>query len=166
MSTASASLPAAPPVLIGTMPRVRQDESFTFHDFVSIFNPLQHIPVVSTLYRAITGDTIKPFERIVGDTLYGGWEGCVSSVANLVYENETGKDFGDTVLAFVEHHVLGQAEPTEVASAAPATPDSQAGVLATTTTSTQPQADAGLRALLAYSRSGNTSAPLGTGVAL
>src|ERR1700722_14980046 len=75
---------------------------FSFHNLVSIFNPLQHIPVVSTLYRALTGDTIGPLERVAGDTLYGGWMGLASSVANLVFEKETGKDFGDSVLAFVE----------------------------------------------------------------
>lgn len=78
------------------------DSSFSFHDLISIVNPLQHIPVVSTLYRAITGDTIKPLERIAGDTLYGGAWGFVSSVANLAFKDLTGKDFGDTALALVE----------------------------------------------------------------
>lgn len=80
----------------------REDGGFSFHDLLSVVNPLQHIPIVSTLYRAITGDTIKPLARVAGDTLYGGWMGCVSSVANIVFEKETGKDFGDTVLAFLE----------------------------------------------------------------
>ena len=35
-------------------------DGFTFLDMLDIINPLQHIPVVSTLYRAITGDTIEP----------------------------------------------------------------------------------------------------------
>jgi hypothetical protein len=78
------------------------DGEFSFHDLVSIVNPLQHFPVVSTLYRKFTGDTIKPLERVAGDTLYGGWMGFVSSVANLVFEKATGKDFGDTVLALVD----------------------------------------------------------------
>lgn len=85
---------------------------FSFHNLVSIFNPLQHIPVVSTVYRALTGDTIGPLERVAGDTLYGGWMGLASSVANLVFEKETGKDFGNSVLAFVEKGDL----PTLVAS--------------------------------------------------
>ena len=37
---------------------------FTFHDFLSIINPLQHLPVISTIYRAITGDTIGVPEKI------------------------------------------------------------------------------------------------------
>ena len=78
------------------------DGDFSFHDLISIVNPLQHIPIVSTLYRAVTGDSIKPLERIAGDTLYGGAWGFVSSVANLAFKDLTGKDFGETALALVE----------------------------------------------------------------
>lgn len=85
----------------GSPPSTGDEDGFTFHDLVSIVNPLQHFPVVSTLYRKFTGDMIKPFERVAGDTLYGGWMGLASSVANLVFEKETGKDFGDTVLALI-----------------------------------------------------------------
>jgi hypothetical protein len=78
------------------------DDDFSFQDLLSIVNPLQHIPVVSTLYRSLTGDSIKPLERIVGDTLYGGTIGFASGVANVVFEKVTGKDFGATALAFLE----------------------------------------------------------------
>jgi hypothetical protein len=104
------------------------DWDFSFHDLVSIVNPLQHIPVVSTLYRKLTGDTIKPLERIAGDTLYGGWMGLVSSVANLVFEKETGKDFGDTVLAFLQGDSVSNpaATPAPTADKAAATQGSAA----------------------------------------
>lgn len=75
---------------------------FSFHDLLSIVNPLQHVPIVATLYRAVTGDTIKPLERIAGDTLYGGVWGFISSVANVAFQEITGKDFGDTALALLE----------------------------------------------------------------
>ena len=45
---------------------------FSFHDLLSIINPLQHLPVIGTLYRAITGDKIGAIEKVAGDTLYGG----------------------------------------------------------------------------------------------
>ena len=35
-------------------------DGFTFFDFLDVINPLQHIPVVSTLYRSLTGDEIDP----------------------------------------------------------------------------------------------------------
>ena len=77
------------------------EDGFDFKDVLDIVNPLQHLPVVGTLYRALTDDTLAPGPRILGGTLFGGIAGFVSSIANAVYENETGKDFGDTALALV-----------------------------------------------------------------
>jgi len=72
----------------------------SFGDFLDIINPLQHIPLVSTLYREITGDEIGPHARILGDTLFGGPTGFLSSVANVLYQEITGEDVGETVVAF------------------------------------------------------------------
>jgi hypothetical protein len=44
-----------------------------------MINPLQHIPIVSSLYRAATGESINPIARIAGDTLYGGVFGLASA---------------------------------------------------------------------------------------
>ncbi|WP_042699682.1 hypothetical protein [Azospirillum sp. B506] len=71
----------------------------SFWDFLDIINPLQHIPLVSTVYREITGDTIQPAMRIMGDMLYGGVIGGMASIANAVMEQATGKDVGETVMA-------------------------------------------------------------------
>jgi hypothetical protein len=73
---------------------------FTFGDFLDIINPLQHIPIISTLYRELTGDEISPHARIMGDTLFGGPMGFVSSIAGVLYEEVAGEDPGETVLAF------------------------------------------------------------------
>lgn len=70
-----------------------------FHELWSVINPLQHLPVVGTLYRAITGEKIGVPEKIAGDALYGGLWGAVSGVADAAFEAITGKDFGATVLA-------------------------------------------------------------------
>jgi hypothetical protein len=74
---------------------------FSFDDLLDIVNPLQHIPVISTLYRAITGDGIGTPEKIAGDTLYGGVVGLFTSLGDAVFKEITGKDVGDTVLAFL-----------------------------------------------------------------
>jgi hypothetical protein len=76
---------------------IRGDMSFW--DFLDIINPLQHIPIVSTIYREITGDTIQPSMRIMGDMLYGGVIGGMASIANAVIEQATGQDVGETVMA-------------------------------------------------------------------
>ena len=74
--------------------------SFSFGDLLDIVNPLQHIPVVSTLYRKFTGDEIGT-PRIAGDTLYGGVVGFITSLADCAFEKITGHNVGDTVLAFL-----------------------------------------------------------------
>ena len=69
-----------------------------FFNMIDIVNPLQHIPVVSALYRNVTGDEINPVARIAGGGLYGGAIGAASATANAMIEVQTGKDIGDHVL--------------------------------------------------------------------
>ncbi len=109
--TASAPPPAA---ASGAAAPASGDSGF-FANLLDVINPLQHIPVVGTLYRAITGDTIQPLEQLAGDALYGGVLGFVASAANLVFKDITGKDVGDTVLAFAEN-LGGSAKGAAVAS--------------------------------------------------
>jgi hypothetical protein len=72
-----------------------------FQNVLDILNPLEHLPVVSTIYHAITGNQSGDLEKVAGDTLYGGPIGLVSSLADLAFEKITGKDFGDTMLSMV-----------------------------------------------------------------
>jgi hypothetical protein len=85
--------------LAGDPPALQGDDEFTFGDFVSIINPLQHIPVVSNIYRWVTGDTIKPAARVVGGAIYGGPLGLVTSALNAMVEEVKGADVGAQVLA-------------------------------------------------------------------
>ncbi|HVW74139.1 MAG TPA: hypothetical protein VHC39_10910 [Rhizomicrobium sp.] len=78
-----------------------QDEGF-FHHLLDVVNPLQHLPVIGTIYRAITGEHIGAVEKIAGDTLYGGLWGAVSSVADVAFEGVTGKSVEDTVLGWLK----------------------------------------------------------------
>ena len=77
-------------------------DGFSFLDFVDMINPLQHIPVVSTAYRHLTGDEIDPGSRLAGGTLFGGPIGLAASAFNVILEHNTGKDVGDHVLALFE----------------------------------------------------------------
>ncbi len=74
-------------------------DGFTFSDFIDIINPLQHIPLVSTLYRNATGDTIDPGSQIAGGTLFGGPIGAVASIINVAVGEATGMDLGDYAVA-------------------------------------------------------------------
>ncbi|HEY2837325.1 MAG TPA: hypothetical protein VGI89_12205 [Rhizomicrobium sp.] len=81
------------------------DWDFSFHNLLDIINPLEHLPIIGTIYRAITHTHIGIPERIAGDALYGGLWGAVSGAADAAFEAITGKDFGSTVLAlFTGHH--------------------------------------------------------------
>lgn len=97
----SLSAPAAAPA------QDDPDSGFSFKDLLDIVNPLQHIPVVGTLYRHITGDTIKTFPKIAGDTLYGGVEGFAGSLADTIFEKVTGKSFGDTIYDMASNLIEG-----------------------------------------------------------
>jgi hypothetical protein len=77
------------------------DDGFTFADFIDIINPLQHIPVLSTLYRHLTGDTIDAGPQVMGGTLFGGPIGAVASLINVFVEENTGKDLGEHAVAFL-----------------------------------------------------------------
>lgn len=70
------------------------DEGPRFSDLLDILNPLQHIPLVGTLYRQITGDSISPAARAVGGTLFGGVIGLVAALGDTVIEQVSGRDTG------------------------------------------------------------------------
>ena len=61
-----------------------RDSEFGFLDFLDIINPLQHIPLVSTIYQHVTGDMIKPAANILGGALFGGPLGAAGSIATTV----------------------------------------------------------------------------------
>ena len=72
-----------------------------FSTLLDIINPLQHIPLVSSLYRDITGDEISPSARIIGGGLFGGPIGLATASANAIFEQASGDDIlGHTLAAF------------------------------------------------------------------
>ena len=100
---------ASPPALDGS-PAGDGNEPFslwgsdglTFGDILDIINPLQHIPIVSTIYRAITGDDIAAAPKIAGGALFGGVIGLVVSIIDTAIEQITGQDTGEHPLALFE----------------------------------------------------------------
>lgn len=73
-------------------------EKFSFWDLVDIINPLQHIPLVNTVYREITGDQINSFGRIAGGTIFGGFAGFALSGVNAIIKHDTGNDLGEMAM--------------------------------------------------------------------
>jgi len=76
-------------------PTQPKTEPYAFNDVLDVINPLHHIPVVSTLYRNMTGDEIKPMSRVIGGSLFGGPVGAVTSTLNVISEMRTGQDLND-----------------------------------------------------------------------
>jgi hypothetical protein len=66
------------------------DDGLTIDDVIDVVNPLQHIPLVSTVYRWLTGDTISPAAELAGGALYGGAVGFASSAATIALDGLTG----------------------------------------------------------------------------
>ena len=74
-------------------------DTTSFRDILAIVNPLQHIPVVGTIYRALTGDGNATMPSIIGGALFGGPVGLALALAGNAFKSETGMDPGETVVA-------------------------------------------------------------------
>ncbi len=80
----SADMPGHQLTYTGVAPGGKRLPSLSFHGLLEIVNPLEHLPVVSTIYQAVTGDHPSPGEQIVGDTLYGGPLGLATAVVQIM----------------------------------------------------------------------------------
>jgi hypothetical protein len=98
-----------------------EKEAFAFGDFIDILNPLQHIPIVATLYRNFTEDKIGFAPRVIGGALWGRIGGLVGGAVNAFVDWFTGKDIGDHVYAalFGKSNEPGSATLVAEAAATP-----------------------------------------------
>ena len=64
------------------------EDGFTFGDIIDIVNPLQHIPIISNIYRKITGDVIAPAMEIAGGALFGGPLGAAMSAVTTAFRSQ------------------------------------------------------------------------------
>lgn len=78
------------------------EDGLTFADLIDVVNPLQHIPIVSAIYRSVTGDQIAAGPRIAGGALFGGPIGAAVATVNASIQEGTGKDVGGHVMALFE----------------------------------------------------------------
>jgi hypothetical protein len=97
------------------------DGEFGWDDFLDLINPLQHIPGIAQIYRAVTGDEINGAANLLGALPMGplGGLGLVATVLDLAVKDVTGDDMGDNVMAMVfgkdEKPAGGTAAPQDMA---------------------------------------------------
>ncbi len=106
MVDASFSISAAAHPAAAAAPAAHAAQPGFFDHLLSELNPLQYLPVVGTIYRAVTGDTIPEPARFAGSLvvsgLTGGPVGLAINVGSTLLEHMLGIDpekLGDQVLA-------------------------------------------------------------------
>lgn len=100
-----------------------KDKGFTFEDFLDIINPLQHLPIVSTIYRAITGDEIGLAPRVIGGGIFGGPLGMLLAGVTAAFEEVTGGDPADHLVALFNGISSPDADDAQLAGSVPVAPD-------------------------------------------
>ena len=78
-----------------------ENHDFSFGDLVDIVNPLQHIPGVANVYRAITGDTISAPARFMGSMLFMGPVGLAMTAADTLAMNADGELASEQLIAAI-----------------------------------------------------------------
>jgi hypothetical protein len=130
MITSETQATSPSPAATAAQPAAVHDHGFNFHEFLSDINPLQYLPVVGTIYRAVTGDVIPEALREGGSFLVsgllGGPIGLLTSIAETIAEKITGID-PEKIVASVFHTSLPPVT-------APAGPPAADPVLASTPT--------------------------------
>jgi len=93
----------------------------SFKDLLDTINPLQHIPIISTVYRELTGDVPGAVSRLAGGMLYGGPIGLALEMADSAVDDSTGNDIGGHMWAALFDDGKGPDTPsaTKVAAATP-----------------------------------------------
>jgi hypothetical protein len=142
-STSTGAVPTTnvPTTNVTVVPTPAEQRS-AFHQFLSELNPLQYIPVLGTIYRAVTGDTIPDTARFAGSLvvsgLTGGPIGVAMNIGFTAAEKVTGIDpeaIGQDLLADIgigahtaAAHPKAAVKARAVAApaAAPAAPAAQA----------------------------------------
>lgn len=98
------------------MPSTTQDLDFS--DLLDIANPLQHIPLVSEVYRSLTGDSISDSAQVVGDVLYGGPLGLISGVFSNAIQTAEGSSPGRALIAALNGETDAAQNPAQTKDSA------------------------------------------------
>ncbi|NKD77013.1 hypothetical protein HEQ60_04460 [Haematospirillum sp. H1815] len=84
------------------------ENSLSFWDFLDVVNPLQHIPIVGSLYRELTGDTIRGEAKLAGGALFFGPIGLGLAALDVGVAEITGAPIDEHVVAMFNGEDAGQ----------------------------------------------------------
>lgn len=84
------------------------NQNLGFADLVDVINPLQHIPVVNTIYKSLTGDEISEPAQMAGSALWGGPLGMITGAANMLIDAESGRNLSEHAVAMLGGEALLQ----------------------------------------------------------
>jgi hypothetical protein len=92
-----------------------EDKGYSFGDVIDMINPLQHLPVIGSIYRKMTGDELKPMSEIIGGAVFGGPVGAVASTVNVVVKDRTGKGMAENAMSlFTDQDTGSYKAPPEI----------------------------------------------------
>jgi hypothetical protein len=98
----AATTQTLPPVTVTATAPIKAfsdgDEGPSFKDVLDIINPLQHIPIINTIYRHLTGDEEGAVADVAGGALYAGPVGLIGSMIDLAVKADSGRSIGDNIL--------------------------------------------------------------------
>lgn len=94
-------------------------ETPSFKDIIDTINPLEHLPVISSIYDYLTGSTPSSGANITGGALYGGPFGLASAIINEIVKGETGKDVGGNMIAALTGEASTQTASNTSSNGAP-----------------------------------------------
>jgi hypothetical protein len=97
---------ARPAYILDQMPsdiqNEKEDLGLTFEDLIDVINPLHHLPVVSVIYRALTGDQISVHARAIS-----GPVGLLVAGATMPVEEATGISASNTLASIFSDEQYG-----------------------------------------------------------
>ena len=113
--------------LIGTPKKENthaQESDFSFSDILDAVNPLHHLPIISTMYRNVTGDALSGLAKLTGSALFFGPLGLKIAAADVAVQAITGSSVEQHILSlFDSNSAQGDAAPSLERHTAESTPE-------------------------------------------
>ena len=76
------------------------EDGIDLKDGFDVFNIMQHIPIVSSVYQEVSGQDISAISKLFGGYFYGGMFGLAFSALDLAIESYSGSSLNDTLAKY------------------------------------------------------------------